>query len=181
MHLTSRIRRRIIVAAAAGSAAILVPAVALAAAAAPRPAPAVVRACHAASIEAWLGLGEGGATAGTTFYPLEFSNISKHTCTLFGFPGVSAINSSGHRVGPPARSSGPRRKVTLRPGGTVHALLGIVQSGFIAGCHQVTGRGLAVFPPNQVVRQEIGSFSFPACTNKVFMSVSSVQAGVGIP
>jgi hypothetical protein len=182
MNLAIRARRRIIAAVAIICSAVLLPAVALASSGGPGPrARAAAAACSAASVEVWLGLNPDGATAGTTFYPLEFSNISKHACSLFGYPGVSAVGSSGHRIGPPAEHGGPRHRVTLQPGRTAHALLGIVQAGFISGCHGAKGAGLEVFPPGQTVRQPIDSFSFPACKSKVFMHVMSVQSGIGIP
>ena len=101
----------------------LVPAAALAAPArpaAPARAAAQARQCTAAHTVAWLGIPGSGA-AGSTFYPLEFSNVGHHTCWLFGYPGVSAISSSGRRIGPPASHTGRRRLVTLRPGGPVPA------------------------------------------------------------
>ena len=41
--------------------------------------------CTTRGLEVWLGVGGGGAAAGSTFYPMEFSNVSRHTCQLFGF------------------------------------------------------------------------------------------------
>jgi len=34
--------------------------------------------------------------------PLEFTNISHHTCTLYGFPGVSTLGADGQQLGRPA-------------------------------------------------------------------------------
>src|SRR3984957_7186582 len=36
-----------------------------------------------------VSLGAANGTAGTTFYPLQFLNMGKTTCTLKGYPGVS--------------------------------------------------------------------------------------------
>jgi hypothetical protein len=182
MNMSARAGRRIIAAVSLACSAVLLPAVALASSAASAPqAPAAVSQCRSSATEVWLGLNPDGGAAGTAFYPLEFTNISKHACWLFGYPGVSAIGRHGHRVGPPAAHSGNRHRVTLRPGGTAHALLGIVDAGVLTGCHRVAGTGLEVFPPGQTVRQPIRSFSFSACSNKRFMGVLPVQSLVGIP
>ena len=58
--------------------------------------------CATSGLEVWLGLGVGGAAAGSTYYPMEFTNVTGRTCHLFGFPGVSAIYD-GHQAGSPAR------------------------------------------------------------------------------
>ena len=131
----------------------------------------------------WLGLNPDGAAAGTTWYPLEFSNVGfrTHTCWIAGAPHVWAVNSSNAQIGPRASRAGRATRITLRPGQTAHALLGIVQSGFIAGCASTTGAGLEVTLPGQNASQPIESFTFPACTNKVFMHAEAVRAGVGIP
>ena len=58
----------------------------------PKRAPAAVaRSCTTSGLAVWLGVGEGGAAAGSTYYPLEFTNTSNHRCRLPGFPGVSAV------------------------------------------------------------------------------------------
>src|SRR5204863_80686 len=74
--------------------------------------------CTTRGLEVWLGVRGGGAAAGSTFYPMEFSNLSRHTCQLFGFPGVSA-EKGGHQVGRPAgRDNSTPHTVTLHPPGT---------------------------------------------------------------
>ena len=132
----------------------------------------------------WLGLGGGGAAAGSTYYPMEFSNISGHACHLFGFPGVSAVD--GHQLGSPAgrnRTHAPQT-VTLAPGATAHTVLQIVDvlNFPTAQCMPATANALRVYPPNQFASTEI-PFSFDACSRKgeVFMSVEPVQPGVGVP
>src|SRR4029077_12667525 len=75
------------------------------------------RACPTSGLEAWLGLGAASAATATrpgnagppgaypgheTYYTLEFTNVSDRTCSLFGYPEVSA-----YRDRPAGR--GPRR------------------------------------------------------------------------
>ena len=181
----SRLRRPIIAATILSCGAILMPAAALAAPAtsagpAQAAAAAAVRQCTAGNTTAWLGLPGSGA-AGSFFYQLEFSNTGRRTCWLYGYPGVSAINGNGTRIGPAASHSGRRALVTLRPGATAHAILQIVEAGNIAGCHLRTAAGLKVYPPGQRRSTDIGGFSFRACSNRRVLSVGPIQPGTGIP
>ncbi len=167
---------------AAGAAAMPAPALAASASQSLPNHPVIHRVapCRANSTRIWLGLGPGGGTAGTTFYPLEFSNIGRRTCSLFGFPGVSAV-IKGKQVGGAAIRSGRKRLVVLRPGQTAHAILGIVDAGAIGGCHQRSGASLRVFAPNQQGSTIIPSFTFTACSNRSVLRIRSVNFGVGIP
>jgi Protein of unknown function (DUF4232) len=144
----------------------------------------MTRACSASGLEVWLGLGEGGAAAGSTYYPLELTNTSNRRCTLFGFPGVSAVASG--QLGSPAQRNRahPTYHVTLVPGATAHTVLQIVDVGnFDASkCKPATATALRVYPPGQFSAAEI-PFSFRACSAKgpAFLSVEPVQPGVGVP
>ena len=149
-----------------------------------RRAASPTRACSTSRLAVWLGLGQGGAAAGSTYYPLELTNVSRSSCHLFGFPGVSAVRS--RRLGSPAgrdRSHAPRR-VVLAPGATAHTILQIVNvANYPAGrCRPTNASGLRVYPPNQRPSAEI-PFAFRACSRPgpVFLSVGAVEQGVGIP
>src|SRR5271156_6250382 len=48
--------------------------------------------CSASDLGVWLAVDQGNGTAGTSYYPLEFTNLSHHTCYLYGYPGVSALS-----------------------------------------------------------------------------------------
>jgi hypothetical protein len=146
--------------------------------------PANTPRCTTSALAVWLGLGEGNAAAGSTYYPIELTNISGRSCHVFGFPGVSAWNQ--HQVGAAAqrnRSTTPRTLV-LAPGDTAHTLLQITDvANFPSSrCGQVTALGLKVIPPDERTAQGI-PFSFPACTRTgvTFLSVQPLQPGVGIP
>lgn len=136
--------------------------------------------CTSSRTEVWLGLGLGGGTAGTTYYPLEFSNISRLTCTFYGYPGVSAYRGALTQLGPAARRNRrPHTIVILAPGQTAHALLGVADWGAVCS-RAVTADGLKVYPPGQRIAQEV-PFSFRACAHRGILTVGPLRAGVGIP
>jgi len=148
-------------------------------------ASAAVAQCPTSSLEVWLGLGAGGAAAGSTSYPLEFSNVSSTTCTLYGYPGISAIGG-GSQLGSPAgwESSVTPSMVTLAPGATAHTVLQITDVGNYppSTCDPATAFFLRVYPPDQTASAEVG-FSFQACSSPgpVYLHVEAIQPGVGIP
>ena len=144
-------------------------------------APATPR-CNASDTYVWLALSPNGTT-GAIYYPVEFTNQSSKACTLTGFPGVSAVTKSAHQIGLAAtQASGVAARIlTVGPHQTVHAMLGIVPPGFIAGCHNRAADGLKVFPPNEKSKQLVLSFSFTACKNKPFMQIYPVAPGIGLP
>jgi hypothetical protein len=140
--------------------------------------------CATSALAVWLGLGEGGGTAGSTFYPVELTNISSHACHLFGFPGVSAWR--GHLLGSPAqRNHGvPKSTVTLLPGETAHTVLQIsdVSNFSRSQCASVTAFGLKLIPPDETTSAGV-PFSFRACSKPgpVYLTVQPIQSGVGVP
>jgi hypothetical protein len=128
----------------------------------------------------WLGLGLGGGTLGSTFYPLEFSNVGHHACTLTGYPGVSAIGRNSHQVGPAAtRLTHAHGTVTLAPGATAHALLRVVDWGAVCST-KVNAVGLNVFAPGERQSESV-PFSFGACAHRGVLQVGPIKPGVGIP
>jgi hypothetical protein len=148
-------------------------------------APASTPRCTSSSLAVWIGVGEGGSTAGSTFYPLELTNVSSHACHLFGFPGISAFGG-GHQLGSPAQRNHAVAKhtVTLAPGETAHTVVQIADaSNFSASqCKPVPATGLKVIPPDE--RTSLGvPFGFHACskTGPIFLTVQPIQSGVGVP
>jgi uncharacterized protein DUF4232 len=121
--------------------------------------------CQTRGLVIWIDTQPNG-TAGTTFFTLNFTNLSGHPCLLRGFPGVSAVNLRGRPFGRPAsRDSGQAvANVTLTNGHTAHAVLGIVDVGALppSSCPPTTAAGLRVFPPNQTTAKVI-PFPFQAC------------------
>lgn len=141
--------------------------------------------CATSQLRVWLGI-PGDGSAGHVAYELEFSNISMRACTLFGFPGVSAVRGGGVQLGSAASrdAADPKRVVTLARGATAHAFLVTTNVSVFpaAACHQTTALGLKVFPPNTTSAAIIG-FPIPACAKAgpVFLRVRTVVAGTGIP
>jgi Domain of unknown function (DUF4232) len=183
MSLTSQSawRRRITVVACCMFALVVTAAGASARGASPRSASAsAAPRCTTGHLEIWLGLGLGGGTAGSTYYPLEFSNVGHHACALNGFPGVSAVGNGGHQIGPGAGRNGQHHAtVTLAPGDTAHAILRVVDAGAVCSA-PVRAASLKVFPPG-ATRSESIPFSFAACAHRRVLIVGPVRAGVGIP
>ncbi len=130
-------------------------------------------------------LGRGGAAAGSTYYPVEFTNTSGTACTLYGYPGVSFVTASGAQVGAAAKEDPvyPRRLVTLAAGATGHAELQItVAQNFPASdCSPVTVHRLKVYPPGQTSALYI-SLTTTACAKSSvsILAVQTVQPGAGV-
>jgi hypothetical protein len=129
-------------------------------------------------------LGSGGAAAGTTFYSIEFTNTSGSACTLYGYPGVSFVTASGSQVGSPATENPvyPRQLVTLAPGATAHADLGVAvaQNYPSSTCSPVAVSTLKVYPPGQTSALQL-AISTTGCssTSVTILSVQTVQPGSG--
>jgi hypothetical protein len=170
------------IAVAAAGTAIAVPAVGVSAGIVPAAAPP---GCATSQLRVWLGV-PGDGSAGHVAYQLEFSNISARACTLFGFPGVSAVRAGGGQLGSAAGRdpADPRRVVTLARGATAHAFLLTTDTGVFppSACHPTTAVGLKVYPPNTTSAQ-IVDFPIAACAKAgpVYLRVRTVVAGTGIP
>jgi len=148
-------------------------------------APAAFRACTADDLGVWLAVAQLDGAAGSVYYPLQFTNLSRHACAMRGFAGVSAIDRNGHQLGSPAGwdHTRPVRTVVLAPGATAHSVLRYadVTVATAPGCHPVSSMvELRVYPPGQ--RQATyAALSMEACshTGPVYLDVTPVQAGVG--
>ncbi len=144
--------------------------------------PAVVHACVRSHVR--FGVSQGSGAAGTFTYLLRFTNRSRHTCTLFGFPGVAAVNRRDRQLGSSAlRVSGARlRLVVLRPGWTGHAVLRITDAAFIPRrlCRPAMARGLHVILPSRVNPGHV-RLRFLACSRPgpVYLRVQRIQPGRG--
>jgi Domain of unknown function (DUF4232) len=132
------------------------------------------------NMEVWLGDGLGGGVLGGYYYPLEITNVGRRTCTLDGYPGLSAYRGAGTQIGPAAlRVGGRHRTVVLAPGATAHSMIRISDWGALCS-RKVEAAGLKVFPPGQTISQTV-PFPFGACAHRGVLWVEPLRAGVGIP
>lgn len=134
--------------------------------------------CAISDLDVWLDT-EGNGAAGSIYYNLEFTNLSGHTCTVFGYPGVSAVDLTGHQIGSPAARN-PHltpRIVVLAAGATAAAIIQITEAGNFpsATCRKVTAAGLRVYPPGQTGSMLV-HFPFAACSRSrpVYLHVEAV-------
>jgi Protein of unknown function (DUF4232) len=149
-------------------------------------APAAIPACSTASLAVWVNLSEGSVAAGTTAFPLDFTNTGSRACTLYGYPGVSATNANGGQLGRAAARNPiyKARTVTIPAGGTAHAYLFWLEvlNFSPSACKLGTASLLKVFPPNRKSAADT-FFSLQVCksTRPLFqyLYVSTVQPGVG--
>jgi len=138
--------------------------------------------CATSALKVAVPTGQGNAAAGSSYYPVQFTNSSGHSCTLYGYPGVSFVTAAGgSQIGAAATRNAamPRTVITLASGQTVHAELQVAdaQNYPAADCGLVTAHWLKVYPPNQTAPL-YASFTAATCSKpKVILSVQAVQSG----
>jgi hypothetical protein len=142
-------------------------------------------ACTAADLGVWVAADQSDGAAGTIYYPLEFTNLSKQTCTLYGHPGVSAIAANGQQLGSPARwVGGPAATVQLAPAATAYADLGYsdVITSNCPPASKRTAYQLRVYPPGQT-QADHAFWDLTACTapgSPAFMTIQVIAPGPGV-
>ncbi len=148
-------------------------------------APAVVVACTAGDLGAWVAVTQGNGAAGSVYYPLQFTNLSRHACAMRGFPGVSVLDRNGHQLGSPAgwAPGVAAHTVVLAAGATAHTILRYsdVTVTTTPGCHPVfSAFELRIYPPGQR-SATYAAFGLEACSHAgpVYLSVGPVLPGVG--
>ena len=108
--------------------------------------------CASSQLALTIGIGQG--TAGTSYQVLVLTNTGTAACTLFGYPGVSFVDSSGVIIGKPSsRNQGPEHTITLAAGGAANALSRQPDPGAfsVSACKPKTADRVRVYPPNQTV------------------------------
>jgi len=143
-------------------------------------------ACTAFGLGVWVAVGQGNGAAGTIYYPLEFTNLSGHTCALFGFPGVSAVDGHGNQLGSPANWEGTRspHTVILAPGATAHTMMAYHDAAVTTepGCDPVNSAVLLkVYPPGEH-SATYAAYDFQSCSRKgvrYLSIVGPIIPGVG--
>jgi len=138
--------------------------------------------CATSALRVSVPTGQGNAAAGSSYYPIVFTNVSGSPCTLYGYPGVSFVTGAGgSEIGIPATENpaNPRQLITLAPGQAGHAELQVVDAENYppADCGPVTAHWLKVYPPNQTAPL-YASFTAMACTkSRTILTVQTVQSG----
>lgn len=129
------------------------------------PSQASTPACTSRALDVWLNT-QGSQAAGSTYYKLEFTNLSSRACTVRGYPGVSAITTSGRQLGSPAgrNPAHASRIVTIARGGSAVAVLQVTDAHNFppASCRLVTAAGLRVYAPGATLAKTV-SFPFSTC------------------
>jgi hypothetical protein len=155
---------------------------------------ATTRACTTSDLVVWLNTVGNGA-AGSSYYDLNFTNLSAHACTLTGYPGVWGVSLSNQQIGSSAArdSTIAPSLITLSSAISARALLSATTHNtatvilritevlnFPASiCRQVSAAGLRVYPPGQTTSKII-DFPFAACAKggPRYLHVEAVQKDV---
>jgi hypothetical protein len=144
-------------------------------------------ACGTTSLQLTVDTSQADSGAGSTYYPLDFTNTSASACELYGYPGVSFVTtpaSAGRQIGAAARrgSAFPKVTVTIAPGQTAHAWLKVAEAGNYPSstCQPATAGGLRVYPPGQTAAGYV-SHRFSACSSgsAALLTVLPVRSGKG--
>jgi len=142
-------------------------------------APAAISRCGAGQLAVWVNADSADGTAGTTYFNLEYTNIGRGTCFLYGYPGVSATTLGGAQLGKAAtrNSAAPAKTIDIVPGGTAHSFLGYHDILIEPSCKPKAAAFLKVYAPNDTVAKH-AFFDLPVCTiGQANFSVMRVQAG----
>jgi hypothetical protein len=162
----------------------------------PSSAAATTSACTTANLDVWLNTTGNGA-AGSSYYNLNLTNLSPRSCTLYGYPGVSAITQAGIQLGSSAGrvAQHAATTITLTSGrtaqgfertshntATVIVQITVAENFPSAQCSPITAAGLRVYPPGQK-DSTVVPFPFVACakTGPQFLHAESVQRFVSAP
>lgn len=85
---------------------------------------------------------------------VTFTNVSRSTCVIQGYPGVAALNGQGVQVAQALRGGGAVHPVFLRPGATASSMVG----ANTASCASpVAVPGLLVTAPDQYTSVRLGA------------------------
>ena len=142
------------------------------------PAAGAVPAC--ANADLTVSVGASGAGLGHVGSTIVFTNVSDHQCTLYGYPGVAGMDSTGREVTHALQTlsgymggSSTKATVLLAPGGRASALVEgtDVPTGTATTC-PVYPR-LLVTAPNQTGSHVLAA-SMPGCS---LLQVHPVVAG----
>ena len=148
----------------------------------PSASPTAVGAPACANGTLQVKLGESEGYAGGVDVPIDFTNTSGASCTLFGYPGVSLLSSPHAQIGLAAKRGNtvpPVKVITLAPGATATAQLQIADAlNFpTATCSPVQATDLRVYPPNQTAAVLLPEQSKGCAKPVQILLIGAVQSG----
>jgi hypothetical protein len=144
--------------------------------------------CQSASLQVTVNASRAGGAAGSTYYPVDFTNTSSSACGMYGYPGVSFVTadgSAGRQIGAAAQENPGfgRLAVRLAAGGVAHAWLQVAEAGNYPAstCQPVTAHWLRVFAPGETAAIYVNR-AFAACSSASapLLTVMPVRAGQGV-
>ena len=146
--------------------------------------------CPTSALKVTVNKAKGSGAAGTSYVPIDFTNVSSHSCDMYGYPGVSFVSApGGSQLGDAASrqtSFGPEN-VTLASGAVAHAWLGIADAGNFSpsACGPVTAHWLKVYPPDQYAALSV-QFTAQVCAKKITggstpLTILPVRPAAGTP
>src|SRR6476659_8547574 len=107
--------------------------------------------CGPQNLVVWLE-SRGNAGAGSVYYTFRLTNLSTVSCSLRGYPGVSAVDLAGRQLGSAAGRNArfPVRTIVIAPASSAQFLLQLNDPGFFsrAACAPAKAAGLRVYLPN---------------------------------
>lgn len=145
--------------------------------AAPSSTPPAVAVISCTTSQLSLTVGAANGTAGTSYVPLVFTNISSKPCSLEGFPGVSLVSASGATLGQPATRDLNKtiEPIIITPNSKAHTTISVPDPGkYPPGACSPQSASVKVYPPNQTTALT-AKFAAAYCGNWV---VEPVMAGV---
>lgn len=139
----------------------------------------------------WLALSFGGGDAGMSQQQrvLRFTNVSRQSCGISGFPGVSYVaGGNGAQVGAAAVRVGPvGPRIVLAPGQVASTVIHSVNVGVFDPnvCKPTVVRGYRIYPPNNTAAMFIPlGNSVNGCAGTSMepqLGVYSIKRGPGNP
>lgn len=135
----------------------------------PQPVAAASGQCTTGDLH--LSVGAANGAAGSFYYPLQLTNTSGATCTMYGYPGAALVSKPGGSVVGAAavrNPTFPAEVVTLAPGAVAHATLQVAVAGNYSApaCGPTTAHWLQVYPPGQYAPLFV-SFTAQTCRKPV--------------
>lgn len=152
------------------------------------PGPGNLAVCPSAALRVTMDTSQAGGTAGSTYYPVNFTNTSAAPCGLYGYPGISlvtAAGSAGQQIGAAAQRDPAFGDLSVRlaAGGVAHAWLQVAEAGNYpaSACQPVSAHWLRVFPPGDTVASYVDvNLSACASASTPLLTVTPIRSGQGV-